>query len=99
MKKIAEYVDKIKEELCGAKDYAEMYVQFKSDGDTAWASKFKGMAEDELRHSMLIHDLAVAEIDKVGKVFTAPAEMQEAWEKSHKDYVEKSAWVKMMLTM
>lgn len=99
MTKIKRLVDKIDEELDGAKEYAEDYISCKAKGNTSWAQKYKEMANDELRHAMNIHDKAVAEIEELNKVYTPPVEMQDAWDKSHKEYVEKTAWIKQMLTM
>lgn len=99
MKKIKMLVDEICEEVEGAKDYAEKYVEYKAKGDSAWAARFQQMANDELQHASYLHELAVKDIEEISKTFVAPAEMLEAWEKSHKDYVEKAAWVKQMLAM
>ena len=57
------------------------------------------MANDELKHANYEHEWAVKEIEKINKIFIAPAEMQEEWEKAHKEYVEKVAWIKQMLAM
>lgn len=99
MKYIKKLVDEIDEEICGAKEYAEMYVEQKAKGNSSWASRFKQMSNDELSHAMALHDYATEEIVRLNQVFKAPAEMQEAWDKSHVDYVEKVAWVKQMLSM
>lgn len=100
MKMIKDLVDQIEEEICGAKEYAEKYVYYKAKDDgQQWASRFKEMANDELRHAMNIHQLAVEEIDRLNKVFTPPQEMMDKWDKSHKEYVEKTAWIKQMLAM
>lgn len=100
MKKIKHLVDKINEEIEGAKEYAEMYVEYKAKGDNSgWANKFKDMAATELEHATTIHALAVKEIEEVSKVFKAPQEMLDAWDKSHKEYVERVAWIKQMLAM
>ena len=48
---------------------------------------------------MYEHEWAIKEIEEISKVYTAPVEMQEAWEKAHKEYVEKVAWIKKMLEM
>jgi len=98
MKKIKELVDWIDDELEGAKCYAEKYVYKKSKG-SQWAGTFHQMAEDELKHAEAIHRLAVEEIEQIQTVFQAPASMEEAWNKSHKEYVEKAAWVRQMLAM
>lgn len=99
MKKIQNLVDKIDEELEGAKEYAEMYVDYRAKGDNQWAAKFKDMANAELQHALTIHTLATQEIEELSKVFKAPAEMQEKWDKSHKEYVDKAAWIKYMLNL
>jgi hypothetical protein len=57
------------------------------------------MANDELKHANIVHGFAVAKINEISKVYTAPVEMQEAWEKAHKVYVESVAWIKQMLSM
>lgn len=99
MTKIKKYVEQIEEELEGAKDYAERYVEHKAKNDMSWANKFKEMAQDELRHAMVIHDLAIMKIEELQKVYKPPVEMQEKWDKKHKEYVEKTAWIRQMLTM
>lgn len=99
MRKIKEYVEEIDEELEGAQDYAEKYVEEKVKGNMPKASKYKEMAMDELKHSSYIHEWAVKEIEEISKVYTAPAEMMEKWQKTHKEYVGKVAWIKQMLEM
>lgn len=99
MKIIKECVDRIEEEICSAKDYAEMYVDWKSRNDTYWSSRFHEASLDELKHAEYIHDLSVKEIERLSKIYTPPAEMLEKWEKSHKKYIEKTTWIKTMLAM
>lgn len=99
MKRIKELVDHIDDELEGAKEYAEEYLDRKAHGDQNLAQKYKTMAEDELRHAGVIHDRAVVEIEQLQGVYTPPADMEEAWKASHKKYVEQAAWVKQMLVM
>ncbi len=57
------------------------------------------MAVDELKHASYVHEWAVKEIDDISKVYTAPAEMMEKWQRAHKEYVDKAAWIKQMLAM
>lgn len=99
MKYIGEYVELMDEEIDGAKCYAEKYVESKAKGDSNWANRWKEMSNQELQHAMWIHDLATSEIEKLKAVFTPPQEMQDMWDNSHKQYVERVAWVKQMLTM
>jgi hypothetical protein len=99
MKSIKKYVDHIEDEIEGAKEYAEKYVECKAKGNMTNANKYKEMANDELKHAMYIHEWAVAEIQEISKVYTPPVDMQEKWDKAHKEYVEKVAWIKQMLAM
>lgn len=99
MKFIKKLVDHLDEEIEGAKEYAEKYVECKAKGNMSRANKYKEMAQDELKHATYIHEMAVAEIEELRKIYTPPAEMLEKWEKAHKEYVEKVAWVKQMLTL
>jgi hypothetical protein len=99
MKSIKKYVDLIEEEIEGAKDYAEKYVECKAKGNTARAQKYKEMSTDELKHVTYIHDMAVQDIEELRKIYTPPIEMEEKWDKAHKEYVESVAWVKQMLTL
>ena len=99
MRRIKDLADHIAEELDGAKEYAETYLDYKVKGNGNRASQYKSMAQDELNHANIIHDVAVSEIAELSKVYTPPSGMEEAWTKSHKEYVEKAAWIKQMLTM
>lgn len=98
MKVIKDLIDWIDEELEGAKCYAEKYVYHKAKGNQ-WSSTFRSMAEDELKHAEDLHRFAVEEIESINTVFTAPAEMQDKWNESHTKYVERSAWIRQMLSM
>jgi hypothetical protein len=99
MRFIKNYVSAIDEEVEGAKDYAEKYVEAKARGDMGKANRYKEMANDELKHATYVHEWAVASISELSKIYSAPVEMQEAWEKAHKEYVERVAWIKQMLAL
>lgn len=99
MTKIKKLVEHIEDELCGAKEYAEKYVEHKAKNDMQWANRYKEMSNDELKHAGYLHDRAVLEIEEIGKVFKPTVEMQEKWDKSHTRFVEQSAWIKQMLAM
>ena len=99
MRKIKEYVEWLDDEICGAKLYAEKYIELKADGDTQTAGKFKNIAQTELEHATFIHGFIVKEINKIRTVYVAPQEMLDKWDHEHKSYVERVAWVKQMLEM
>lgn len=99
MTKIKKYVDAIDDELCSAKEYAEKYVEYKAKADNTWMARYKQMATDELNHANWLHEKAMQEIEEINKVFQPTQKMLDKWEKSHAEYVEKSAWIKQMLAM
>lgn len=96
---IKKYVDCIEDEIEGAKKYAEKYVEHKAKDDMQSATRYKEMASDELKHAMYQHEWTVAKIEEISKVYKAPVEMQEKWDKAHKEYVERVAWIRQMLAM
>ena len=99
MRTIKKFVEHIEEEIEDGKRYAEKYVEAKAKGNMSVANRYKEMAADELKHANYLHEMAVAEITELSKVYKPPVEMQEKWDKAHAEYVEKAAWVKQMLTM
>ena len=64
------------------KHYAEKYVECKAKDNMQSATKYKEMANDELKHAMYEHEWAVKEIEEISRVYTPPIEMQEKWDKS-----------------
>lgn len=97
MKKIKKLVDHIDDEIEGAIAYAECYLDAKSEGNDTIAGKYKEMAEDELSHAMILHDIASAKITKLQQVYTPPTEMLERWQTAHSEYIEKANLVKQMI--
>ena len=89
----------MEDEIESAMNYAEKYVECKAKGNTAYATKYKAMSEDELRHAMFFHEQAIKEIDEVSKVYTPPTEMLEKWEHEHKEYIERVALVKQIIAL
>lgn len=98
MTKIKKFIEKLDDEICDAKAYAECYIEEKAKGSSN-ASKYKDMATDELKHAGYIHDIVVQFIEELRKVFTPTEAMQDEWDRSHREYVEKVAWIKQMLSL
>ena len=99
MTRIKNLVDGIKEELDDSRKYAEEALFYKAKGDSTWYQRYKSMSEQELSHANILHDRAVLEIEELRKVMTPPEEMLQKWESSHREYIEKAAWVRQMLAM
>lgn len=98
MKIIKTISEQIKEELHGASEYAKLAVLHKSDMPTL-AKIYYDMAMQEVQHADMLHTEAVKAIEKQRAIETPPKIMLELWEEEHKEYVEKAAHVKYMLSM
>lgn len=98
MKSISEMAEKVADELDGAKCYAQDYLMLKAK-ENSRASQYKQMATEELSHATNLHSFLVEDIELLKKTYTPPEEMQEKWNKEHRCYIEKKAWIKQMLSM
>ena len=100
MTKIKRYVDGIAEELESAKDYMEKALENKAVGNTNRYTKYKEMSVQELSHAMALHEFAAQDIEQLKTVYPEiPTKMLEKWDRSHKEFVEKTAWIKQMQAM
>lgn len=100
MTKIKKYVNDIAEELDGAKNYMEKGLEYKASGDVTRYAKYKEMSMQELGHAMTLHDFAVQDIEQLKSVYPEiPSKMLDKWDKSHVEFVEKTAWIKQMQSM
>ena len=100
MTKIKKYVDDIAEELESAKCYMEKALEYKAAGNSLRYARYKEMSAQELSHAMTLHEYAVQDIEQLKQVYPEiPGEMQDRWDRSHKEFVEKAAWIRQMQTM
>lgn len=98
MKLIRDLVEEIKDELHGAKCYAKKATRYKTENPTL-AKMYFDMAQDELKHTDMLHTEAVRAIEKQRAVSTPPQYMLDRWNEEHEEYVEKAAMIKYMLQM
>lgn len=94
---IEKMIEDIMDEIDGAKEYAEKYIENRARGNVARSNKYKEMANDELRHAAYAHEFAMQDIEELKKVMEIPVEDEEKWERAHKKYSECTAWIKRML--
>lgn len=97
MKIIDDIIENIDEEIDGAKEYAERYIQSKARGEHTRAAKYKDMADDEIRHASYLCEFAVVDVDYIKKVYSLPVDDDMKWEKAQKRFHECMAMVKQML--
>lgn len=98
MRAIKQAIDKVKDEVRGAKCYTEEYLELKLAGSPR-AKAYYEMAQQELTHAMTLHKFVVEDIEEIRKMYTPPQDMLETWESEHKKIIEKVAWIKQMLAM
>ena len=105
MNKIKKYVDGIADELESSKEYMEKALEYKAKGQNVPGAIdryniYKSMSVQELDHAMKLHDFAVQDIEELKAVYpNIPQEMQDKWDHSHVEFVEKAAWLKQMQSM
>lgn len=100
MTKIKKYVDQIADELHDSKCYMEKALEYKAMGNADRYTGYKEMSVQELSHAMRLHDYAVQDIEQLKTVYPEiPQDMQDKWDRSHVEFVEKAAWIKQMQSM
>ena len=84
MKIIEKMIDDIMEEVEGAREYAEKYIEAKARGNMSRAMKYKQMAHDEMAHAETVYEFAENDIEALKRVYTLSADDEEAWEHAKK---------------
>lgn len=99
MKAIKEIVEDIRDELDGAKHYAEKAVRMR-DTDMTAANTYAEMARQELGHADKLHGMAVKLINEQRAAgVTPPASMQVVWDWEHERMIDQTARIKALLDM
>ena len=99
MKMLYNLIEKIMDELEGAKEYAEKHIDSKARGNVGRAEKYAEMARDELKHAGYMREFATADIEEIKRVYKLPEEFEEEWEHAHKKMLECMAIVRQMLSL
>ena len=94
---IDELIEKIEEEIEGAREYTEESIKARAKGHTERANKYKSMAMDELTHAATIRDFATQDVDEIKRVYTLPVEVEENWNRAHRRFIECMSAIKLML--
>lgn len=99
MKAIKEIVEDIRDELDGAKHYAEKAVKLR-DTDMTASNTYAEMSRQELAHVDKLHGLAVKLINEQrASGATVPTAMQAVWDWEHENMIEHTARIKSLLDM
>lgn len=97
MKLVHKMIDQIDEELEGALDYAEKFIESKVHGDTNRANVYRQMSYDELTHAGNVYEFSTKDIEKIRSIHHMSEECEAKWEEAKKHYAEFVAKVKFLL--
>ena len=99
MKIIKILSEKISEELCDAKTYAKMALEYKDEYPDL-SREFYNLSLQEMDHKTILHNKVTEMIkryrDQEGE---PPAEMLAVYDYLHKEQIDKALEVKMLQTM
>lgn len=103
MKKIKSFIGYVDDELADSEKYLNEAIACKGIDMLAYDTAIK-LAQQEYEHSMLWHDVIVAEIDKerkdmLAKGETIPQYMLDMWEDEHKEYIDEVGKLKYKIEM
>ena len=99
MKLIKVLSDKIKDELCDAREYVNMALEYK-DEYPELARTLYNISIQEMEHMSLLHNEITVIIQKWRTTNgEPPADMMAVYEYLHKEQIEKSLEVKMLQAM
>jgi hypothetical protein len=99
MKLIDKMLEQLEEEVEGAREYAEKYVECKARGNMPRANRYKEMAHDELKHATFLKEMDITDIDELKRVYPMTDEEQSRWEHGHKRVNDQMAMVMHVLSM
>lgn len=97
MKEIKWLAEKIEEEIHDAEEYARAANHYK-ESDKELSRCCASLAEEELKHSDILHRQAVRLIQEhIDKGHETPPAMQAVWDWEHEKMVDRKAYVRHLL--
>lgn len=99
MKKIANIVKEMREEISGAEHYAKQATKYKED-DKSLADVYIAIANQELEHVDRLH----TQVARIIQAYRAekgnpPEAMMAVWNFEHEDMMEKVSRIKALIEM
>ena len=97
MKLLDHMMEHICDELDGAWEYTEKYLENKAKGESRYA-RYRQMALDEINHAETLYSFTVEDIQSLKKVYTLTAEEDEKWDHTKKRFMERVSMLKHTLS-
>lgn len=88
MKMLDHMMEHICDELDGAWEYTEKYLENKAKGDHRY-QKYREMALDEINHAEILYSFSAADIESLKKVYTLTTDEEEKWHHTQKRFAER----------
>lgn len=99
MKIIKILSDKIKEEICDARSYAKMAIEYKDEWPELSRTLYN-LSTQEMEHMNLLHNEVAAIIKKYRETNgEPPVEMMAVYDYLHKEQIDNAAEVKVLQNM
>ena len=99
MKIIEDLCEMIDEEIAGAKNYAKYASMYKDENPTM-GDMFIRLADEEMKHMMVLHNQVVTLIDDYKRKNGEPPEaMKAVYDILHKRHIDKAAEAKAAISM
>ena len=87
----------MKDELCGAKEYIILALEYQKEKPQL-ANLYYQMAQTEYQHYKNLHDQAISIINETDKT-NVPNDMIDSWERKHKKLISKAAEIQIYINM
>lgn len=97
MRLIKSLVAQMKDELCGAKEYIILALEYQKERPQL-ANLYYQMAQTEYQHYKSLHDQATGIIGEIDKT-NIPNDMIDSWERKHKKMTSKAAEIQIYMNM
>ena len=99
MKILEKMLDHLEDEIEGAREYAEKYIECKARGNMPRANRYKEMANDELKHASFLREMDMADVSELKRSYNMTEEEQRTWDHGQKRLTDEMALIMHILSM
>ena len=99
MKLLEKMLDHLEDEIEGAREYAEKYIECKARGTMPRANRYNEMANDELKHASFLREMDIADVSELKRAYQMTEEEQSLWDHGQKRLTDEMALIMHILSM